>query len=527
VAGCRKGGGIPPISGVKMNNKKNFFTFLAVMIVVIALLSIMFFVKPASGRVLQTNPVYTIQRAVNESGKADTVLLDAGEYHESVTVRTDVTIASDFIFIGDTTVIHSTVIMPGTVFRDTTSCFIVIGARFNLVGVTIENGRASNGAGVFSDHAEVIIRNVRFIHCIADLWGGAIFSDESSLTVIGCTFQDNRSQLEAGGIYCTDGDMNLRSSRFTECSGNVGGVFLGWSNGTIADCSFEECSSTDGLNPNDLFLVSGNYIVTRNVFSYNSSLTTSVLAEDDGDHTIIFTENTVRNNQVSESVGSVYLHRCRGMIQRNMFRNNSGENGGSLVLDGCPDIRVRHNSFIQNRCYNESWGSAISLLSNNTLVLDSNSIHGNFGKVIDTENLLIATNNWWGSSSGPYPHGTGDTISLDDNISYQPFLVNPADTLPMQSPKPRPVPYKTWNLLDPYPNPFNSEIKITVAGRTFSDFMLGVYNNLGQIVDSSAQGEYPFGFIIIYAPKSLSTGIYFVVAKSKNYKQIKKILYIK
>lgn len=116
--------------------------------------------------------------------------------------------------------------------------------------------------------------------------------------------------------------------------------------------------------------------------------------------------------------------------------------GGTLLLS---DSHLTQN-FFRNLFVGDGTATIISseidnsefgiLQTGGTLTMSQSSVHdnGSFGSQNISPNIMNASNNWWGSSSGPFhptlnPTGTGNAVS--DNVDFIPFLIiDPIGGLP-------------------------------------------------------------------------------------------------
>jgi hypothetical protein len=142
-------------------------------------------------------------------------------------------------------------------------------------------------------------------------------------------------------------------------------------------------------------------------------------------------------------------------------------------------------------------------------------------------------NNWWGHESGPYnptlnPFGQGDTV-LSDSILFIPWLTEAPDTTrPSDAADPNcPALPGTWRIMNLYPNPFNSEFRIILAGFTGNDFKLTLYDILGREAAIIHQGAITGGQVLYQAPPELSSGVYFIRAADRNQMDTRKVVLLK
>ena len=86
----------------------------------------------------------------------------------------------------------------------------------------------------------------------------------------------------------------------------------------------------------------------------------------------------------------------------------------------------------------------------------------------------------------------------------------------------------TFKLLECYPNPFNPSLTIRLNLAEEGHYFIAIYNLLGEIVailreDLMLPGEYR----LIWPPRQLPSGIYFVTVRGPNTTLIQKVVYMK
>jgi len=138
----------------------------------------------------------------------------------------------------------------------------------------------------------------------------------------------------------------------------------------------------------------------------------------------------VTNNQLIDDAPLILERVTGARITGNTFKGSNGD--AVRFLQGVDGAVISCNKF------EDSAGSALRLFGagvGTNLRLNDNNIRGNlFGLTVDpgaydtAGGRLDATDNWWGSATGPLdvqggnPGGTGDRIDdLDEVVSYMPF----------------------------------------------------------------------------------------------------------
>ncbi|MCC6477053.1 T9SS type A sorting domain-containing protein [bacterium] len=284
-----------------------------------------------------------------------------------------------------------------------------------------------------------------------------------------------------------------------------------------------------------LLLGQGDHLLTGNYFGPTASNTDGIHFCCDSGDSVNFVGNIVEENLATVRTGNMIVAGVSGEISYNIIRNNLSGIGRQLYCFQGTTTRIHHNLFENNSNLDPSYPSILLTGPNPHQSFDSNLVVGNGGATIAEYYLFPVTidarNNWWGDASGPYhptrnPFGLGDTI-LSDSVLFDPWLLEPPDTT--QSAVERPgVPVRsTWKLLETYPNPFNSQLTIELAGFTGNDFELALFNVLGRRVDTITRGALIGGTLSYSVSPTLSSGIYFLVASDQAVREAKKVVLMK
>ena len=171
-------------------------------------------------------------------------------------------------------------------------------------------------------------------------------------------------------------------------------------------------------------------------------------------------------------------------------------------------------------------------------ILEFNLFEDNVGYAVNTTTFFsdssYALHNYWGDSAGPYeltrnPGGLGDTTNAA--TIYDEWLLS-EDEIPDTSLFPdavdeRPSLPSTWRILSVYPNPFNNEFRLELAGFTNNNFEIRLYDLLGREVALLHQGHLKTYFVEVTAPPNLATGVYFLRASDKLQVESRKVVLLK
>ncbi|KPA15605.1 hypothetical protein MHK_004188, partial [Candidatus Magnetomorum sp. HK-1] len=75
--------------------------------------------------------------------------------------------------------------------------------HIKIDGITITNGSANYGAGIYCDNSSPSLSNVTITKNTANRIGGGIYCDSSSPSLSNITISGNTANWDAGGIYCS------------------------------------------------------------------------------------------------------------------------------------------------------------------------------------------------------------------------------------------------------------------------------------------------------------------------------------
>jgi len=239
------------------------------------------------------------------------------------------------------------------------------------------NGCSRNARGIYVRHSsDIFIRNSI---CIANLDYGIYVAVTNH-----SSFRSNQVHANQKGIWLShvDGsDVNENS-----CLDNIQGIVISDSNGN--DVKQNDCSN----NSDGIFLETSGYTnISQNECNGN---------EEDG---IELTEASNHNHMD--------------------FNNLSGNGERGLYIRSSSILNFADNNMLTG---NRIGVRLAKYASNNTIVLNNIFLNTDFG--IHAENngdIVEATNNWWGNSSGPHhavenPNGSGDNVT--DLVVFSPWL---------------------------------------------------------------------------------------------------------
>lgn len=173
----------------------------------------------------------TINAAIEAASNGDIIQVDPGVYVENLVLNNKrIAIRGGYPF-GDTVIDGSSA--KGS-FR---SCVLVSGtSKLVLDRVVLRNGGGSSifgitrGGGIYAEYAVLELIDVTIEQCSVETepfggpsWGGAICNYGGSMVLDRCVIRDNRSDGEGGGIWTSQGSIQMVNSLVTGNSSPNGG----------------------------------------------------------------------------------------------------------------------------------------------------------------------------------------------------------------------------------------------------------------------------------------------------------------
>ena len=177
----------------------------------------------------------------------------------------------------------------------------------NIESLTIKNGLADNGGGIFCSYSNPNIFNVRIIDNIASNSGGGMYFESAPSLLSNIEINGNAATLYGGGIYCSDSSnlvLNNIIINNNKANSRGGGLYTAGSNPILVNTIIYGDSSRHGggiyfLNSNPELrrvTINGNTASNRGggLYSYESNP--------------IFTNVTITGNTAMSRGGGLYCN---------------------------------------------------------------------------------------------------------------------------------------------------------------------------------------------------------------------------
>lgn len=358
----------------------------------IAVLCSWVFAFPLLGDIIHVPSQYpTIQEGLNAAQTGDTVLVAAGTYVENI-----VWPSLDGIALMSESGPESTIVDGGSAGRVINFPNIAFTLSTVITGFTIQNGAATQGAGIYIYGSPSILEN----------------------TIQGNTASASSGHVSGGGVLC-DGigapsiERNLiRGNTASGPDWNYGaGIFVDRDNSAIILGNVIESDSGIGGS-----------------WNYGAGIYCSSESHPDIRHNTIHS-NVAYQGSRGHGVG-VYLCRdCDAYMLSNLIYDNVAQSGlwnygAGILLHN--DAVVLNNTIVGNDCTGGNWrygggvyiSDSTSTIGNN--IIANNTASGGGGIYAGTNgSALLLNNDVWNNTGGNY---SGITPGLDD-ISLDPLFV--------------------------------------------------------------------------------------------------------
>ena len=103
---------------------------------------------------------------------------------------------------------------------------LIVNGSFETTDGTNPSGWATHtwgGAMACVNNSQAVVTDCNFAMNFADqIWGGALFTCESDVTLTGCTFVGNRCEDEGGGVCCHSSSPTVIRCSFSGNSASTG-----------------------------------------------------------------------------------------------------------------------------------------------------------------------------------------------------------------------------------------------------------------------------------------------------------------
>jgi len=145
----------------------------------------------------------SIQEGINNAVDSDIVLVNPGIYEENINFNGKlITVASRYLITGEENYINETII-DGNFIGSVVTFENQEDERAILCGLTIINGIADNGGGIYCDYVCPRLEDLIITQNVAEFCGGGIYvNDYSDIEISNVRISNNKAYSSGGGIFC-------------------------------------------------------------------------------------------------------------------------------------------------------------------------------------------------------------------------------------------------------------------------------------------------------------------------------------
>ena len=252
----------------------------------------------------------------------------------------------------------------------------------SISGLTIANGAASNGAGIFSSEILSLTDTV-LTGNVSTSNGGGLCQNYGKLTIKDCAFNAN-SASNGGGIYVVRAYTTITNStiKSNTTTGNGAGIYLYNTGASITNATISGNSAAS--RGGGMYLYGSFANVNDSTLSGNSAV--------NGGGTFIFESSnlsldnsTVSGNSATKNGGGIYLHDGTLRVSSSTIAFNKADSdangsgkGGGVYLDGeqSPSAYLNNTIVAMNTDYagkSDFYGNVQSSSTFNILGVDTGS----------------------------------------------------------------------------------------------------------------------------------------------------------
>ncbi len=210
--------------------------------------------------------------------------------------------------------------------------YISTTASVDISGISIVNGSADDGGGMYNFNSSPTVTNCTFSQNTATYDGGGMYNFNSSPTVTNCTFSGNSVTYDnfgGGGMSNYQASPNVTNCTFSSnsASHNGGGMYNDASSPTVTNCTFSlnSASNIGGGMYND----ASSPKVTNCTFSLNSADYGGGMYNYESNPTV--TDGTFSLNSAVNQGGGMRNQNSSPTVTNCTFTSNTGSAGGGMA----------------------------------------------------------------------------------------------------------------------------------------------------------------------------------------------------
>ena len=328
-----------------------------------------------------------------------------------------------------------------------------------LSNVTITGNSASKGGGMYCSESNPTLSNVTITGNSASYSGGGIYcEDNSSPSLENVTISNNSASDDGGGIWCISSSPSLVNVTIinNSASSKGGGIWCVSSSPSLENVTLSNNSASSGggiycrnnsspslenvtLSNNSAYYGGGMYCYQSNPTLENCTITVNSATNGGGmycyDYSSPSLANVTISNNSATNGGGMYCYDYSSPSLANVtISNNSASSGGGMYCSSSSPT-LENCTITENRAATE--GDGIYTTNNSEPTVHYSNIMLNGYGILNNDQTVPdfdVTNNYWGSSSGPYhsyynQSGQGDSLNTFV-FNFIPYLTEADTTAP-------------------------------------------------------------------------------------------------
>jgi predicted outer membrane repeat protein len=387
------------------------------------------------------------------------------------------------------------------------------------------NSAGGNGGAIGHNAVGLQLLDCHFSSNSATGDGGAICSYISDLQVSDCTFEDNHSiGGSGGGVYVAGDSAFIEYATF---EGNIAGVEGG---GIYTSAALEIYNAVFEANQagigGGVGIISGSCILANAVFYNNSASHGGGI--DANNTPVTITNATFHDNTVTNTGGGMRNRLCNPQITNVIFWENSAGFSGDEIANFSASVPSISFSLIRN-CGGSGAGWDTTLGTDGGNNIDANPLY------VDAANGNLRLTNGSpainaGDNDAPDMQATdldGNPRILDSIVDMGAYEFDPATDIDISLP--------SFNRIiqNIYPNPFNPLLTIVLECGREQVVNLAVYDVRGRLVrilmhNTALKGRYSAEWDSRDSSgQTLASGVYFIVLRSLDDVEVRKVSLVK
>ena len=280
----------------------------------------------------------------------------------------------------------------------------VVGASVTLNGISLRNGTAAFGGGLYNAGGNVSLANLTVDSNIAtgavNSGGGGLLNDAGTLALENVIVSNNKADLDGAGIYSIAGTLNVKSSTISNNAAtlNGGGMAIVATTANIDSTTvLSNTSVRDGagiaIASNSVVTVIGSTIDSNAAARYGGGLHSNSSMVSVSNTTIGKNSATISGAGVNNELGSMSL------LNSSVYQNAATVDGGGIDnFQGIVSVTgttVSSNTAGQNGAGIVNFAGGTMKLINSTITQNAGTVFGggiwNAG-VVQVGNTIVARN---------------------------------------------------------------------------------------------------------------------------------------